>query len=153
MMSCVRVMAWVPLLSLVLCTACGGAPKAARTALSITAVAVVRTDEVVAIRYTAAANSALSSATSLEDYRDRMAGWDTVERALRGSRAALLIAQSALDTWDDAGEGQWLGAAACLSASLRGIHAAIIALAITVPDELLAALEIAGTFSGECHVD
>lgn len=133
--------------------ACGGAPDAAKHGLSVASIAVRATDDVVAERYAIAAAEAYDAATSLADYREQMTGWDAAERALRTARAALFGLQSALDAWDDAGEGDWPGAAACLSKALLDVRSAIVAVGVTVPAALLAALELGGFFAGECHVD
>ena len=130
-------------------TGCGGAPRAVRTALDVTAHAIVATDEEVAARYTAAADRALEASATREEYRRRMATWDRLEASLRSTRVALLVAERSVDAWE-AKEASARGALGCLADAVQLLADGLVEAAIPIPPKLLQVLALSSSVVGPC---
>lgn len=144
--------AFVLVLGIVSCLGgCGGAPRAARTAIDVTARELVLVDQEAAVRYTAAADAALEASTSLDQYRRSMAKWDRVAAAIRSTRSALLVADRALDTWDQSEHGA-RAALGCLADALHMLADALTEAGVPIPSKLLDVLALGTTVLGACEV-
>ncbi len=131
--------------------ACAATPQdTARTVVSVTAAGVRAVDIVSAQAYTDRARTALASFADLAAYRAAMAPVDALEESLRIADQALLAAEAVVDAWDAGGSAQWMAVAACVAAALERIRAAIENAGVTLPAELVSALETARAFVGEC---
>lgn len=132
------------LVALLFVLGCGGVPKGARETLAVSARALLVIDGATATRYTDAADRALRQASSLQDYQDRMGPWNGAETAIRGAKEALLLAENALDAWDQTGDGtSFKEAAALLAVSLANVADALREVGIAIPETLQTALDLA----------
>lgn len=128
---------------------CGGVPKGARETLTVSARALLVVDGVTATRYTEAAEQALHEATSLANYHDRMAPWDAAEEAIRDAKAALLVAEQALDAWDSTGDKKsFQEAAKVLARTLATVADVLTDVGIVLPSTLQTALNLAQAWGG-----
>ena len=92
----------------------------AQAALSTGAEVLKAFDEVSAKAYTQAAEQALAEAASFAEYSEAMEGWDRLEKALRGTKAGLLVLQAALNVWEATGDGTIFNhVAACFVSQAR----------------------------------
>lgn len=128
---------------------CGGAPRAVRSAIDVSAHALEDADAVVAPKYAEAAARALQDATSLDDYRARMHRWNAAEASLRTAASSLRAAELAADAWDS-GEMSARGALACLAASVSLVLSTLTDLGIPPPAKLRDAVGDVRVFSGSC---
>lgn len=140
-----RVIALVMLFAL---SACGGPPRLAQQITTSAARGLDAVDRAAALRYTAAAESALASAVGWEDYDRRMAGWDELERWLRVTHGTLLAAQALLDSWEQGSEERWLALAACLVGALTSLADAAMGVGLEIPPEITSALHLGEQFAG-----
>ena len=140
---------WVGCLAaLMFATGCHGAERATRTALDVVAESVVAADAIVADGYSRAAQRELDVASSLDDYRVRMARWDHAEEALRAIVPALYAAQAGLDA---AGADGIRPALACVRVSVEQVIATLSAVDVPIPPALSRAVDAVGLFTGECR--
>lgn len=131
-------------------TACGGVERHARTALDVSAHALVTTDAIVADVYERRAAEALEAATSLDDYRDRMQALDRTEAALRVARSSLLAAQSGLDAH---GAGNVLGSIGCVADAFDTLLDALAEIGVDPPPKLRRAIDAIRAVAGDrCEV-
>lgn len=130
---------------------CGGAPKAARTAIDVTAHELVLVDQAAAVRYAAAADAALDASTTLDQYRRSMARWDRVEAAIRSTRASLIVAERAVDAWDESEDGA-RAALGCLADALQLLTDALAGAGVPVPQKLLEVASLGASILGPCEV-
>ena len=135
--------------SVVVLTACGGVERHARTALDVTAHALVATDSIVAEVYEQRAAEVLAVATSLDDYRARMEPLDRTEAALRVARGALLAAESGLDAEDE----DTLGIVGCVADAMDHLLDALAAIDVDPPPKLRRAIDAVRAIAGDrCEV-
>lgn len=136
---------------LVLAGGCGGAPKQVRTALDVTATALVATDRIVADQYDARADSARAQSTTWAEYDEHMAGLNRAEAALRQTHTALLVAQSSVNAWDEGAAKDAKGALACVAEAVSELVASLDAAHIPVPSQVTTVLSLAPVFVGQCE--
>lgn len=127
---------------------CGGPPQAARQANAAAALAIAELDTQSAIGYTRAADAARSRASTWAEYDAEMRPWNDLELALRLSGSGVYAVDAAFAAWDQGGSGRWIGAAACLVASLRELLAAAEALGLHVPEDLRPTIVTIGNLAG-----
>ena len=111
------------------------------TAGAAEAVAIV--DVEAAAYYAATARESLRQAESLADYRARMEGPDALEQGLRVAYEAVELAAGALDIWDEGGEEDWPGLAACVAVALVDLAELVEAAGLDLPEALTDALDMA----------
>lgn len=146
------VIALCGVLSIAVLGGCGGVPKAARTALSVTAAGVVTTDAMTAPMRAAKASECRDSEETAAEYSYCMETFDALEIVLRSSRRALYSTEAALDAWDDGeGEGTWLATVPCLAASLTQLLVLLEELGVNLPDELQQGVSLVSAFGGQCR--
>lgn len=76
---------------------CGGAIHQTRTTLEITATALREVDVIAAREYTSAAETALESSETVDEYTEKMTKWDDLVRSANMLRAALTKASELTD--------------------------------------------------------
>lgn len=130
---------------------CGGAPRAVRSALDVSAHAISEADQIASPRYREAAQAALVQSTSLDDYRARMRLWNDAETTLRTAAATLRAAEAAVDTWD-AGQSSARNALACLSSAVGLTIQALTDAGLEPPRKLREAAGAVSVFAGFCPV-
>ena len=134
---------------------CGGPPAAARTAVGISADAIVSLDHEFAARYTERAAAALEASNTAAAYAEAMSGYESVRDALHVATASVLATESALDAWDagdDDGEG-FFAAAGCAAVALGHLRDGLVAIGVVPPKALDDALAlIIGFGTAVCHV-
>ena len=142
---------WPLFVVLALCIgACGGVERHARTALDVSAHALVTTDAIVADVYTQRADEARTTATSLDDYHARMATLDRTEAALRVARASLEAAQSGLDAH---GADGVLGTIGCVADAMDRLLDALAEIGVDPPPKLRRAIDAIRAVAGDrCEV-
>ena len=129
-----------PLL-LLLCACPPG--DAHQRALSTAAHALGAIDELAASHYASAHAEALEESESREQYDAEMSPWNRLEDGLRGSRAALLSAQDALDAWRSTSDAATFRAALPgLLGSLRAVLEHLGEVGLPAPEELTQALAL-----------
>ncbi len=130
---------------------CGGRwERPTRSALDVTAHALVAADEVLAPAYRAAAFEALEEAETRADYDARMRRWDAAETAARTAASALRTAETAVDAGD---HGATLAAVPCVAQALHALVETLVHAGVRVPRQLAdAARTVAALTSGACPV-
>lgn len=122
--------------------ACGATPQqTARHFVVGTAEVLVVTDAVVAVEYTTHARAALEASSDLASYRLAMAPFDDLERALRTAHSALLLAEGAVNVWDNGGITTWPHAFACVVGALVGLRDLLRVAGVPLPAELVSLLD------------
>lgn len=130
-------------------TGCGGPPKAVRSALDVTAHALLEADQEVAPMYAGAANEAYEVSSSRAEYESRMERWNHVEMGLRTSRSALLTAEASVDAWEASEDGA-RAALGCLATAVTSLAETLQAAGLPVPSKLLQILSVAPALVGAC---
>jgi len=126
---------WLVALALGLTLAgCHGFERGARTALDVSAHAIVAVDADLAPRYEAAAEVALAAAADRAEYEARMARWNAAEVALRTARSSLLAAESGIDAADTGGEVR--SVVGCVGVALGRVLDALAEVDISPPPKL-----------------
>lgn len=150
----VRHTALCAVLSLSLSLGCTTALDRAQAGTTASARVVHSVDLELAQRYAARASEVLQDAMSLEDYRDKMQGWDRVEQSLRLTKAALLAMQAAIDVWEATGEDPgFRRVAACFLSQARTM---VRIVKLAAPDLDLSSIEsiaplLSAFAGGVCH--
>lgn len=140
---------------------CSGPPRAAQTALSVTAESVAGADVLVAPRAAQAAQAARAAAREVEGfeaalaaYDAAMAPWVAVERALLEAKGALLALQAAYDAWEagaEDGPERWRAAVACGFPILARVGEALLRAGVELPPKLTRAMTLLLAFAeGQC---
>ncbi len=130
----------------VLAVGCGGVERHARTALDVSAHALVATDAIVAEVYEERASVALAASADLAEYRAAMERLDRTEAALRGARGALLAAEVALDAGD---AEDVLGIVGCVADAMDRVLDALAAIDVDPPPKLRRAIDAIRVIAGD----
>ena len=117
----------------------GGPPPEVQSALSVTARALVVVDERLTPRYRGMDDLCDVGTRTHAEHDHCMRDWDTAGHALIGSRSALLVAETSLDTWEQSGEG-FGPAAMCLATAISELLEGLEAVRVPIPETLGQAL-------------
>ena len=117
---------------------CHGFERGARTALDVSAHAIVAVDADLAPRYEAAAAEALAASATADEYAGRMERWNATERALRTARSSLLAAESGIDAADT--DGEIRSVVGCVGVALGRVLDALAEVDVSPPPKLRDAL-------------
>lgn len=129
---------------------CGGrAERATRTALSVSAHALLTVDEA-AVAEIRAVELRCVEAPSYVEWRACMEPAYRLTKALGATQHALLAAEGAVDV---KGADGLLGTAGCVSAALDDVRQALRALDLPIPGEVMGALETLSAFGRFCNAE
>lgn len=136
------------LLPLFLCflVGCAGAGRSIVAAGGTTLASV---DVVVAPAYAQAAEGALESSETKEDYQEAMAPWNAVEEAMRAVKEALGALESVLDVAEAGQEGDVFGAVRAVVQAVVHLADGLQLVGLEVPREVLEFLRQVRAFLGE----
>lgn len=115
----------------------------ARTVVATSAQAVVAVDGILAGPYAALAAEANPDP-------DKVRRWNATVSSLLLARSSILMAEHALDSIEAGQDGEIHQVLACVAASILRLVEALPEIDVRVPDALVLALNILGTFTGEC---
>ena len=136
----------ITILSATLLAGCGGPPKHLETIVSVSEDFIDAADPVVASRLEAAIEDTEGLSQELRDARlaPHLVVADVLIRADQAARSARL----ALDTWEDSSRTQGVTLVSCLVVRMAELVDLLDEFDVPVPQELLNAVEMAGTFLG-----
>jgi hypothetical protein len=116
---------------------CGGQFKEARTALATSARTLTALDHKVALEYGDAADDALVSSGSMDEYSSKMEPWNKVQEALEIAKAALLSVEAAFDVAEKSKNTQTIpGEARNLGCALLVLGDRVSDVGVPYPPEL-----------------
>jgi hypothetical protein len=124
-----------------------------RSVLEHSARGVNAADGVVADGYEAADEDALRTSTTLDEYLAKMEAWNRAVDALLTAKAALVIAEAALDMWEAGNSGNVSKTFACLSGAVGELLGALEGVGIEVPSGVRMAAQFLVAFGAgeECR--
>ncbi len=145
--------------SVIALSACGGAERHARTALEVSAEALVATDTMVSSTYVRRAAEARDEASAAHpgpegadaaeaDYHDRMRSLDRAEAALRGVASTLYAAEAQVD----AHEAEGYAVVGCVAVAFEHVLEALGPAGLDPPRQVRAAISAIRAIAPACEV-
>jgi hypothetical protein len=136
---------------------CGSsAIQTSRRIVEYSSIAGDAADREVARQYVIASQQALAATLAeggdFAAYEAKLAKWGVAISAITTLRNTLLVAQSAIDTWEVTdSDAPWLRIVACIAQGVRYLALALQDIGIDLPSELITALELVKNFTdGQC---